>query len=205
MAEKTLAPELKAIVDLPESTSQASITPAILEDTLALLKYDDGGVVKYKSKINETEAAAIADQVENSTFYHLMDRQERMDDATKASVKKVGPSGKSWASIVADHYFGIDKKAMLDHLTKEGKKDALGAVMGLAQGLTKNYGQVTTTDALRAEFPDTPAIRAGVGSLDDFLGGGNVSTPLDQLGYQEAMGEFGTLLGKAREKIYKTD
>ncbi len=203
MTERTLPPELQALVELPDRLDHGSINPDVLSRSLKLLEYDDGGVVKYKSSINADEASAIADQIEAATFYHIMDRQERMDDATKANVTKAGPTGKSWATIVSEHYFGIDKKAMVDHLTKEGKKDATGAIMALGQGLSKNYDESSTGDALRAQFSDVPALRSGVKSLDDFLGGGNVSTPIDQLGYKEAMGEFGKLLGQARDK-YKS-
>ena len=194
----------KRLLDSREKTDSVSLEASVTEAYLTAARYDDNGVVRYRTKFDEAQATGLATKVVEALAYHINFRHfSGMDQALVAQLSQIrDPNGRSYAETVVRSMVDVDVKTVAEQF---GDKVRLDAVRTMASQYGKQYLQTVVVDALEKEHgQDLTKYREGVLNLNQVFKvapAKQLETSLATAGLRELRSLYLQLLEKARTQL----
>ena len=195
----------KRLLDLRESLDVHSLEASLVDQYLTIARYQDQGVTKYKTKLDETQAAALAAESISALAYHVNFRHFRgMNTALVDTLRSItDPAGQTYLETVVKSFFNVDAKSLLDEF--HDKDIGVESIAKLGQQLGKSYQQRVVVEALQRDYAsDLDKYRQGIKNLNEvfrLVQPKPLETQLKESGLRDLMGTYFSFLEQARSKL----
>lgn len=194
----------KRLLDTRERTDSTSLEASVTDAYLTAARYDDNGVVRYRTQFDETQATGIATKIIEALAYHINFRHfTGMDQGLVAQLSNIkDPNGRSYAETVVRSMVDVDVKTVAEQF---GDKVSLDAVRNMAGQYGKQYLQTVVTESLEKEHgQDLTKYREGILNLNQVFKiapARQLETSLNTAGLQNLKSIYLQLLEQARSKL----